>query len=245
MAVTPNESSLLRIIQDLQRQVDELSRRVFYSVTISEGGLKVRGRGGITVEDSDGDTTLNIGLWGPPFDRPDGSPQPVTSLNDDRGNARFQIIDYNPHDGAYRQQIAMYDYSSNLIFADDVDSGQGLARPYIPVPFSRVNGGWFEGSSGTFARVWEANVPKQQPKLHVRMLTGVTSAGTVGEYRVVIGGNPVTTWQQTFDGVVVDDLDVDIPGQHMDIVQIGIEYRRVSGTGNVRCHVTDMWQRQS
>ncbi|MCK2237700.1 MULTISPECIES: hypothetical protein [unclassified Crossiella] len=246
MPLVPSADDVLSRLRRLESRVEELSRTTLSNAVISDGGITVRNLGGIRALDSDENENFFIGGLDGTLSRPDGTPQPAFLVSDDRGAWRITLFDPAPDRDDYRQFVSISDFSGNTILGDDVVDGQGLARPYMAVPFSRSRVGDYPAvTSSAFEAVWEATVLKQQPKLSLWTVTGA-DAGTVGEFEIKINGQTVQQWQAT-GGYGRDARGpYSLPGLvYRDLVRIELRARRVSGTGTVRVSVGDALGRQS
>lgn len=246
-------AELLALIKALQKRIDEMDRKTLYSAAISGGRLTIRGAGGLQVRDVDDDEAFYVGgAADAAFNRPDGQPQQMMVVRDDAGRARLAVWDPFPlaADG-YIQNVYIWDAFGNIAVV--TDNQGGLARPYLHTPFNKIPSvdypgpttGWANGASTAFERSWEANFPKQQPMLHMRVIGGVLVSGATAAYQIVANGVVVDSWTSTTSGLDVKDREIALPGNPYDIVQVGIECRRTGGTGNIYCHLTDAWQKQS
>lgn len=200
---------------------------------IDGGSLTVRG-GSLVAEDIDGSQLLYIGqgaVSGVP-----GSEQAFMRLSRANGKPFFVMTGAN----ADRQYWLWHDSSGNPLMGDDIVSGQGLARPYLPyaaVPTRDIVTPPESTTSATFTALWTLLGRKQHPRLHC-WLYATADAGTVGEFRIVdpqtgeaIAG-PVTTGSAPYL-----DLIGELPGAHMSSLKLDVEARRTSGTGTVRVQV--------
>lgn len=131
----------------------------------------------------------------------------------------------------------------------------GLAGLWLPRTFWRrpqpaqatAANDWFGGAAAVHTAVWEANFPQQQAKMLIRMIIGVTAGPTTGQYRVLVdGATVVDEWTTTNVGVLVDTRTITLPaaGWHT-MRKVQVSYLRQSGTGNVYCHVTDAYTRET
>ncbi|MGI8310659.1 hypothetical protein [Saccharopolyspora hattusasensis] len=241
MPVTPGPDTFLDRIKRLEARVDELARGTLTNAVISEGGITVRDLGGIQLADRDGQTVFFVGGLDGQWQRPDGSPQPATFLADDRGAWRIAVIDDNPGADDYRQSVSVYDHAGNRIVGDDVPTGEGLARPYIPVTIAKAGyGDWPATTAGEFEPLEIARFIRQHPvlELHVRFTSD--RPDTRGELRFV---NPET--KIPFGEPVPVDFSQDIrvlrlrmPGRFGDLSEITLQARRTIGTGAVRATIS-------
>ncbi|MBM7771247.1 hypothetical protein JOD54_001451 [Actinokineospora baliensis] len=236
MPVTPSPDDLANRITALERQVDELARGTLSNAVISSGGIQIRDLGGIQLTDQDGQTVFFVGGLGGRMARPDLTPQPVTAISDDRGKWRISVLDDNPAAKGYRQYVAIWDYSGNIILGDDVDSGSGLARPYIPHTVTRARYyDWPGTTSGDWEAVETARFNRQHPYLDARILCTTDNPDTLGEVRlreepsgVTFAIEPVAFQQE------LKSWRVPAPGVFNETRGVHLEVRRSAGTGNVR-----------
>lgn len=238
MPVTPSPDDLAARLRQLEARVDELSRGTLTNAVISEGGITVRDLGGIQLTDRDGETVFFVGGIGGTWSRPDGTPQPVTSLSDDRGRWRIAVFDPNPTEHGYRQFVAIYDYNGNIIVGDDVNSGEGLARPYIPHTVARGRSGdWPASKSAEWEVLDMIRLHRQHPQLYIEYRHTSDEPATRGEVRLrdtqagVLTTNPVeyaTAWERT---------QMPMPGLFGEMREIWLEARRTTGPGNIRATV--------
>ncbi|MCP3801862.1 hypothetical protein NLX83_21585 [Allokutzneria sp. A3M-2-11 16] len=241
MPATPARANdLLAWVKRIENRMDEADRRTLYSVVISSGGLTIRDLGGITAQDLDGDTTFFTGGFGGDWSRPDGTAQPITYIADDRGAWRIAVFDNTPNSGVYRQFAAVFDYSGNIVLGDDAESGQGLARPYIPLSVSAAQ---YKAWPATAATGWETletiRYCKQHPRIDVHLrATTDTDPATRGEVRLreqggtVIGPVHAIEYAQT-----LRYSNGPVPGDFSDLREVHLEARRTAGTGVVRATV--------
>lgn len=236
MPVTAGPDDILARLRRLETRVDELTRGTLANAVISSGGITVRDLGGISLVDRDGETVFFVGGADGSWARPDGTPQPITSISDDRGRWRIAVFDPAPNERGYRQFVAVFDYSGNIILGDDADSGEGLARPYIPHTVSPAR---YSDWPATTASDWEAlqrlRFNRQHSWLDADLHATTDNPDTTGEIRLrdpdgntVLGTHPVAFQQALFN------TRAPVPGtwgQKRDLV---LEARRTTGTGAIR-----------
>ncbi len=238
MPVTPSSDDLAARIRHLEARLNELSRGTLTNAVISQGGITIRDLGGIELSDQDGETVFFVGGAGGSWSRPDGTPQPITSISDDRGRWRIAVFDPAPADHGYRQFVAIWDYNGNIILGDDANSGEGLARPYIPHTVSRGRSQDWPASTATD---WEPldiiRLHRQHPQLYIEYRHTSDEPNTRGEIRLrdtqagVLATKPVgyvTVWERT---------QMPMPGVFGDMREIWLEARRTTGPGNIRATV--------
>lgn len=206
------------------------------NASITDGGLTIRGGffrllfGNIVM--------WFVGPYGPAL--PDGTAQQGFYLRRADGTLALDLRDAFPGlDGTLNQALTWYDRTGHGVLADDTDSGEGLARPYLQAAFYPARfGDYLTTTSGTFETIYRAELPKQQPRLRVAVSGATDDAGTSGEMRVLVEGNPLGTTvtglnSTTFStGVFGPALLSDAP--YMSTLHVEIQARRTAGAGSVR-----------
>lgn len=237
MPVTPGSDDILARLRQLETRVDELSRGTLANAVISEGGITIRDLGGIELSDRDGETVFFVGGVDGSWARPDGTPQPITSISDDRGRWRIAVFDPSPNENGYRQFVAVWDFTGNLIFGDDVNSGEGLARPYIPLSVSRANqAAWSATTNSGWEPLEKVRLNKQHPYLDAHIRVATTDDVTRGEVRLRdFEADLIVGEVQAFGHA--EELRTTrgpVPGSWSQTREIWLEARRTTGTGDVR-----------
>lgn len=170
--------------------------------------------------------------------KPDGSPQQGITIRRADGTAMLALYDAFPAaDGTLNQAANWFDRYGNTVLADDTDSGQGLARPYLTGGFGKARFADMAvtTTSATFETLWDTRITKQQPKLEVWYRATMDTAATTGEVQVLVNGVP---WGAVMPHVfalgpnVIGPLPVD--GLHMSTMVVEIQGRRTSATGALR-----------
>lgn len=152
-----------------------------------------------------------------------------------------------------RRNTAIYDEQGNQVFAAETQPALGVRGLWLMVPFWRrpqaaqatAATDWFGGTSASATVVWETNVPKQSTALRIRLITGVSAAGTTGAYQVLLNGVAADSWTSTTVGASSSTRFVGLPGVWHAIVNVQVTYARTAGAGNVYCHVQDGYQREA
>lgn len=240
MPVTPTPDDILARLRRLEGRVDELARGTLSNAVISEGGITVRDLGGIRLIDRDGEIVFFVGGIGDTWQRPDGTPQPISFIADDRGRWRIAVFDPNPAENGYRQFVAVFDFNGNIIFGDDVNTGEGLARPYIPLAVSKARQqDWPATTSFGFEPLEKIRLNKQHPQLDGHIRAATTDGDTRGEVRlrdfeadVVIG----TTQPIRFAEELLQTRGP-MPGTWGQHREVWLEARRTTGTGTIRATI--------
>lgn len=149
------------------------------------------------------------------------------------------------------QFIAIRDEQNNIIFSDDAASGQGLARPYIPIPFvsHSVVVPTDTTTSATFTGLLSARYKKQHPKLYAQVLCRASDGTTSGEVRIIkvsgavqIGGTG-TIGLGAYGLVAIGPGDV--PGGHLEEMELEVQARRTAGAGTIGVRMFGCWAQQS
>ncbi|WP_405061903.1 hypothetical protein OG474_09680 [Kribbella sp. NBC_01505] len=237
----PNDhTSLLRRLEDLERQVQQAqAARRLEAATIGRGGITIKG-GAIILQDVDGREIARMGIREDIPHDPDGNPQPGFILRRNDGSLAFALDDPNPNDGSYRQLLKMQDAQGNVIFSEDTISGWGLATPTHSLPMYPsfdpvVWPGTTTSTAGVWAGLWLNYMPLWNPILEIGISTFAEAATTGGRVRVSLNsiqvGSDIVVASNTF---VDQNFTVNVPtfapftpGQ---VVQVLIEGRQNSAT---------------
>lgn len=203
------------------------------NASITGGGLSIRG--GFLRLLAGGVQTFYVGPVTPAM--PDGSAQQGWIVRREDGSTALALYDPDPASGGFFQFLALYDRAGNIVMSDDTDSGQGLARPYVPGTFHRTRYADFSVStvSGTWETLWDTYLPKQHPRLAVGYRASMDTSGTSGEVRVMVGTTQVGA--TTAEGFAITTRDIGpapVPGGHMETLRVEIQARRLSTSGALR-----------
>lgn len=238
---------LARRLLELEQKVTDAQRSsTARQLTVSGGaGITINDLGALRLVDNDGQTIFYVGPLGET--RPDGEPQPGIAFFRDDGSFAFALYDNDIASGGYQQFWSFWDRQVNIVMSDDADSGQGLARPYIPGGFYRDRfADWLGVAGTTFETVYKATIFKQHPKLVVGHRSSMDTGGATGEIRVLVNGSLFGTVQSIGFGLgsaLVGPLAV--PGGHMSAVTVEIQARRTAGTGSARVEPYTLYGVQS
>lgn len=217
-------SNLLDRIIRVEKRVEEIWKKVgLASAVIRRGGLTLLDDAFIRMVDDNGDEIVYIG--------PDNEGKQIIRIRREGG----ADVLYTYTAGG-RQFWALTDNTRQIVFSDDAVSGQGIARPWIPIPVITTR---FDELPSTDAPDWDLLQttvfrPKQQPFWKVTLKHCSTAADTSGEARLVLDGVQVgeiipVQWFNSW----VDVGPFPIPGTHMSLHQLELFARRTSGTGRV------------
>ncbi|MFI6162233.1 hypothetical protein ACIA59_20105 [Micromonospora haikouensis] len=231
--------ALMRKVANLERAIRELrAARRLEAASIGAGGLTIRSGGAAVVEDTDGRRIIRLGKV--PF--PDGSTKP--GLVAFRTTAEGGEVAMSLFDGV----LAVWDRQGNIVMATDEVSGQGIARPWLPVTWAGVDYTQWPGTtSGTFGVILETLLPRQQPRIFLRLRHTTDVSGTTGELRVMCAGVQLgATVPVSFAVNTTDIGPVALPDAPFGTtLGLSVNARRTAGTGAVRAAVTASWTQQS
>lgn len=205
--------------------------------SLSAGGRFTIKGGALSVEAADGGPSFFVGGIQPSL--PDGTYQPGMILHREDGTVAMALYDPDPDPGGpddYKQFLAVFDREGNILFADDTESGQGIARPGLSGGFAATRFANFGCSttSATFVTVADQWVTKQQPRLDVLLRASMDTAGTTGEVRVLVDG--VQFGSTTSESFVVNERffgPAPVAGLHTQELHVEIQGRRTSATGTL------------
>jgi hypothetical protein len=235
-------TAIARRLADLERQVKELrAARRLETASVGAGGLRIVEGGRFAMDTPAGVRMIDVGkIDDGRFNHADGRPQQAQFMRREDGSLMFGCFAYPP--SGETQAWTFYDRTGNVILAEDTASGQGLARPALPLPMwpSYACGWdyWPRNSGTTMQELWTGLIYKQQPKVVVVVNAAMDTSGATGllELKIngVVQGSPQT---------VVFSVDpftfgpFTIPGDHMSQVDIVLQGRRSTGTGTIRASI--------
>lgn len=144
---------------------------------------------------------------------------------------------------------AWYDHAGNIIFSDDIVSGQGLARPYMEHgPWVNLNQAQVNSATTTtWTDLYTTVFVKQHPLFDVQVLVYADSTTTGGNVRLMLDGTQVgntinvasnSYTYQRWSGLAC-------PGNHLTEHQLTLQTQLVGGTGNVRAQPVMFYGRQT
>lgn len=230
--------------RDLQRQIDEL-RAAFglASALISRGGLRITNDAFFEMLSSAGVEIVYIGPSATAghqtfaFRRSDGSPVFTIQLDVTSGTDFW----------------ALWDRSGQIVVSDDVQSGHGLARPWLSVPLypqftPTLSPGYWAISSTNITTekvLWEGRIPLvSHPKISVDGVWGQASGSNSSTYKLYVNGTVVGTWSETTVTTALRG-PYDVSSFH-DQQNAAIQVRATAtGTGDVAAQVLSCYLRQT
>lgn len=186
------------------------------------------------------------------IDIPDGSgrKQQVFVLGRDDGSLAFALADLGTTPGhSHQQNWALYDRATNILFAEDTDSGVGLARPYLSLgPFMSNSYPTDTTTSGSFVTLQTLVGFKQHPKVWVQILGRSDDGTTTGEIRVIDQDGHVIGPVQTVTAGAYAYYNIGpavLPGAHELAISLNIQARRTAGTGAIGVRGIAAWGQQT
>ena len=238
-------TELSRRVQALEREVRELrAARRLQQASVGAGGLRIVDGGRLAMDTPDGQRMVDIGaIEDPAFNHGDGTAQQAMWLRREDGSVFFACF-ASGGPGSETQAWTFYDRGGSIVFAEDTNSGAGLARPYLPLtaPVSNDPATWPRGAAATFTAIATSYNTRWQPRMRVFALTSVVGTAT-GEVQFAIDGNPWGAAVTAGTPLDVTDVipDVGIGRQF----QLDVQARRLSGTGSIAAQVFMIYGCQS
>jgi len=218
-------SNLLDRIIRLEKRVEEIWKKVgLASAVIRKGGLTLLDDAYLRMVDDNNDEIVYIG--------PDDEGKQIIRIR--REGGADVLYTYTAASG--RQYWALTDNAHQIIFSDDAESGQGIARPWIPIPVLTTRFDQMPSTPNTNFELVQSTAfrPKQSPFWRVNTSHCTTAPDTAGEARLILDGVQVGA---TFGvGFVVAWTDIGpfpVPGTHMSQHHLELHCRRTAGTGRV------------
>lgn len=237
---TGNQEDLSRIIADLRRRVENLESGARVGFTsIDSGALEVNS-GVFTVG-----TNPQVVYFGPVADGIGGFP-PGFVFRRANGALVFDL------EGAGTAQYwALRDEQNNNLMSDDSLTGQGLARPYIPL----VSGVHYNKTfsvtttNASFEGMYIFRFSKQHPQYFVDPMVKCSDGTTAGEIQIYnnvtneIAADPVVVPAGALQRVPIGPFP--IAGNHMDDCEFELQARRTAGVGTIGIEIYGAYGRQS
>lgn len=233
MAQTNQPTNLLDTIMRLERELAEVRKRAGLGNAVSRGSFRFL--------DDAGDMRIYFGpvVYG-------GSTTTGWILKRASGGNVFEL----GGSAVDNQFWALRDEQGNIIVGDDAATGQGLARPYVPIPF--VSGAAAvptdTTTSATFTGLLSARYTKQHPRLKARILCRASDGTTTGEVQIVkVGGAQIGTTVTVTAGfyglLTIGPADVD--GTHMEEMELEVQARRTAGAGTIGVRMFGAYAQQT
>lgn len=234
----PNEPlvQLRRDIEDLQRTVRQMQ-----SLLVNAGTIQVN-------DPTSGTPVFFVGQ---------------IPMNDGSGRMQAAVEIFRPQDGStalimydggvafghtLQQALQWYDrLGGNVVIADDTTSGQGLAKPYIPIGFFTDNTvPTSTTTSASFVTLQTLIGFKQHPKVSGQILVYADS-GTTGTIQLIDqdGNLLFTTNLSSAQFSYVSFGPVALAGGHELPVSLNIQGKVLTGAGKVGARGVAAWGVQS
>jgi len=223
--LTPQPDTLLDRLRRLEDRIDQVARGTVGRDMVSVAGISIRSQGGLTVKDSNGQSTLFVG----------GLTQPASEPHTETRATHAAAT------GAGALRLAIWDRAGNVIFSDDTPSGAGIGRPYIGGTLSPYRPtDWPATQLPDWDPLQRLMFNRQHPRIHAIVHAIADDSDTTGEIRLrdsasntVLGIVPVTPGdvEHTIGPIVM-------PGNFGAICELLLEAHRTAGAGNVRASIT-------
>lgn len=250
---TPDDTSLVGIIKKLQDRVDALEKLTRASSTSIDSGVfevKSASKKVLWVFGDLAKAGIINTATGKPLTSPDGSVQMGVCAFRDTGELIFSAVNLDP-DNRTKQNWALWDTQTHMVMQDDVISGEGLARPYIPMAFTPYDTStWGKTQSATFVDMSATLSNKQHPRIFIDVLMYCDAADTSGQMRLALNGVPFgPTVSSAGPGIgytLFPATAITLPtlawGTNYTLT---VQACRTAGTGNVKIAVRGCWGIQS
>lgn len=250
-------------IQQLQQQLNELSRKTLYSAVIGRGGIKIDSSGSIQVTNgAPGLGQFYIGGGSSANHHSDGSPQIITAIGDEAGHDRLVLWDDNTPATTTNQRFYEYDVAGRLVRTQD--SNGGWATPWFSVPMYprfkpngapatyNADGYYFPSGIAEFTAgsnncvsgndYWEGRIPfVSHPRISVDGVWGGSSNPT---YSLLLNGTSVGTYSPGTGVTTAAWGPFDIT-PYLTNTQVKIQIAVTFGAGLVVCDCLGVYLRQT
>lgn len=254
----PNDR-LEQRIKALEDLIAEMNRKTLYSASISEGGLDIRGKGGLSAG-SETSTQFYVG-GGSGSPHADGTPQMMTVIRDEQGRARMAVWDPANPSSPTGQQTYLWDADGHIILTTDVNGG--LAEPWFSVPmYPRFQSATTQvpsadGTVYAYASVsttgsgiaqsqllWEGRIPSvSHPWISIDGVWGQASGAVAPTYTLKVGGTAVGSFSPGFSASAQGPYDISSRlGQKQVPVSLSVAW---TGDGLIACDVVGCYLRQT
>lgn len=214
------------------------------NASISSGGtLSITG-GAFILEDEAGHKLFYVGPYGPP--NTDGTAQQGWSVERADGTIVLALWDAVPSGGVLNQALSWYDRTGHTVVSDDTDSGEGLGRPWIPLPNPQTvdSTKWPSTTSSSYVEIASSAVELQQPKI----MWDATANGT-GSVQLLLKGSGGSTlassqvWSPNGGSFSWSDVITLPAGYYGQKVTASVQAKATSGT--VACITRGLYGRQT
>lgn len=233
MAQTNQPANLLDRILRLERELAEVRKRSGLGSAVSRGSFRFLDEGG------NERIYFGTGTFS-------GGTSSGWVMRRQNGTSVFDLGG-NPAD----QFWALRDENGGILISDDAATGQGLARPWLPIPFASHSATvpTDTTTSGTFAGLLSARYTKQHPKLRALILCRASDGTTTGEIRLMKTAGPVqignTITVNLGQYALLTIGPADVPGSHMEDMELEVQGRRTAGAGTIGARMFGCYAQQS
>lgn len=242
-------ADIITKLADLERQIDELRRSVgLSSATISRGGLTIKNDAFFEMISASGQVVAYIG--------PSATAGHQTiQLRRSDGTL---VLDTQVDVASGLDYWAMWDRNNQILVADDVQSGHGLARPYLSIPMyqlfttnvalgSVVAYNTVDATAiATEKALWEGRIPLgSHPRISIDGVWGQGSGSNNTTFKLYVAGTSVGTWTENGALETARKGPFDITSV-IGSESVSVQLKAVSsGTGVVAAQVFGCYLRQS
>lgn len=239
-----------RIRQMIRDEVGKVLRSgLLRNASISEGGLTIKGGFLRLVSAVVGGTdTFYVGPVSPNL--PDGSYQPGVIIRRNDGTVAMMLWDPLPDSGdGYKQFLATYDRGQRIVFSDDTSSGEGHARPWIPLPIPQSTdvSKWPTTSATSWGTLAESFAVFQQPKVFWNA-TAIADAGTTAQVRLSINNGAILGPVHTVTGGTTTFMQdtITLPaGFYGSTWAVDVQAQVTGGAGAVHVQTWELYGQQT
>lgn len=245
------------LAQDLAGLRDKLARLEANPLGQAFGSLQGDGTRGFVVEQVDGGNVRLIFYQGVDTARDVDSGQhpPLLYLGPAvaAGQSVNNVAIFTRPDGTQilvmgQGGFTLFDAQHKIIFSPDEAAGEGIARPWIPLPSPRSNvtTNWQQTTSTSLTDVAVSDVNLQHPKVEWKA-SASCPAGVTGEAQIVFTNGAVgQVWPLAANSFTDIDDVISMPaGFFGSWVQAVVRIRVASGTGTVSINTFGLYGRQT
>lgn len=230
MGITPKpEKDIQQVLEALARRITNLEQS-----NPLQGGVVISGGGLTAVDPTTENKTAFLGLGG--FNDGSSRKQMETAFYRADGTIAFVIADLGSVPGhTFQQALQLVDHNGNIWAADDIVSGQGIAKPYIPIGFFTDNTVPTSTTTSTsFATLQTLVGSKQHPRVQGQILVYADS-GTTGVIQLVDQASNVLFTHNLTSGEFdyVSFGPVALAGTHEQAISLNIQGKVSAGAGKV------------
>jgi hypothetical protein len=182
--------------------------------------------GSLQVRDANGAVRLYAGMLG-------GPGQIGFELVRADGSLAFTFSGLSG-DPTFHEVVQLYDRVGNFLVGDDEITGQGLSRPYLPLPWNPTANAYQQLVSTVYANVYDVNFSKQHARAEI-VVASYCDPGATGDVDLYDGGtlNRVAGPFALTNVPTVFTLAGNVSGAHLASKTLNVRTRRTSGTGPI------------